>query len=84
MEERNGAIVGYVINITNLDSGAVVQYTRGMVSNATIENLSPFTVYVTNIAARTAVGVGPFSGVISTQTLEDGAYIVLCVLSLVV
>ena len=70
--QRNGAITGYVINITNLDTEMTQQHVTGLVSNLTITDLSPFTVYVATIAARTAVGVGPFSGVFSSQTLEDG------------
>ena len=70
--QRNGAITGYVINITNLDTEMTQQHITGLVSNLTITDLSPFTVYVATIAARTAVGVGPFSGVFSSQTLGDG------------
>ena len=87
-EERNGAITGYIINITNLDTEMIQQHVTGLVSDITISNLNPFTVYVTTIAARTAIGVGPFSGVVSTQTLEGGEYYgtrcnssVLCIIS---
>ena len=71
-EDRNGDITGYVINVTNLDNGTVLQFTTVLVSNFTLSTLKPFTVYISTISARTAVGVGPFSGVISVQTLEDG------------
>ena len=71
-EDRNGDITGYVINVTNLDNGVIQQFITAMVSNFTVSNLRPFTVYVATISARTAIGMGPFSGVVSIQTLEDG------------
>ena len=73
-EERNGDITGYIINVTNLVTGVIQQFTTAVVSNFTVPSLRPFTVYVTTIAARTAVGMGPFSGVVSIQTLETGIY----------
>ena len=72
LPERNGDITGYIINVTNLDSGATQQFTTSTPANFTVPNLRPFTVYVVTISARTAVGMGPFSGVVSVQTLEDG------------
>lgn len=83
VEERNGVIIGYDINVTNLDSGSIVQYNTGLVSDFAIENLNPFTVYVSNIAARTTVGVGPFSSLVIVQTLEDGKEI-SCIIILVI
>lgn len=71
-QDRNGDITGYVINVTNLDSGVIQQFTAAMATNITISNLRPFTIYVTTVSAQTAVGMGPFSSVSSVQTLEDG------------
>lgn len=71
-EYRNGDIIGYVVNITNLDNGNVQQLVTAMVSNMTVSNLMPFTIYVVTISARTAIGMGPFSSVVSVQTIEDG------------
>ena len=71
-EDRNGDITGFIINVTNLDSGLTHQFTTALVYNYTLSNLRPFTVYVATIAARTAVGMGPFSVVVSSQTFEDG------------
>ena len=71
-EGRNGDIIGYIINVTNLDSGVIQQITAAAVTNITIPNLRPFTIYVATVSARTAVGMGPFSNVRSVQTLEDG------------
>ncbi len=72
--ERNGDIVGYIINVTNLDSGLVQQFNTPLVPTFVVPNLDPFTVYVSTVSALTAVGMGPFSGVVSSQTLEDGTY----------
>ena len=70
-EERNGLIVGYTINITGLDTGERYQQLSAS-NNLTIESLSPFSTYICVIAARTSVGIGPFSTVVTVQTLEDG------------
>ena len=70
--ERTGDITGYIINITNLDTGMVQQHTTAAVLSLTVPSLRPFTVYVVTVSARTAVGMGPFSNVFSVQTLEDG------------
>lgn len=71
--ERNGEITGYVIDITDLDSGETQRSTiGGMDFIITISDLRPFTIYVATIAATTDVGMGPFSSVVSVQTVEDG------------
>ena len=73
LPDQNGVITGYVINVTSLDTSLSQQFT----SNSTtlqIPNLTPFTNYVCIVAARTAIGVGPFSTVVNVQTLEAGMY----------
>ena len=71
--ERNGEITGFVLNITNLDSEETQQRTTsGMDFAIVITELRPFTIYMATIAATTAVGMGPFSSVVSVQTIEDG------------
>lgn len=72
VKERNGAIIGYVIHVTNLDNAVVTQYSTHLVFNATISNLEPFTMYEIIIAARTAIDVGPFSSAVTERTMEDG------------
>ena len=71
LTDQNGVIVGYLINITSLDSGVIQQLTSSSTS-LLIMNLQPFTRYSCVIAARTAVGLGPFSTVVSVQTMEAG------------
>ena len=71
LPDRNGVITGYVINITSLDTGTRTQLTSTTTA-LTIPNLAPYTSYVCIIAARTAVGLGPFSTVVTVRTLEAG------------
>lgn len=74
LPDQNGVITGYVINITSLDTGVVRQHTSTTTS-LRVSGLAPFTVYSCIIAARTAVGVGPFTTVVTVRTLEDGTSI---------
>ena len=70
-EDQNGLIVGYTINITDLETGERYQHLSTS-TNITIGSLTPFTTYICIIAARTNIGIGPFSTVVTVQTLEDG------------
>ena len=71
LPDQNGAIVGYIIVVTPLNTG-ISQPLITSVTNTLVPNLAPFTNYVCIVAARTAIGRGPFSTVITIQTLEDG------------
>jgi len=73
LPHQNGVIIGYVINITSLDSGVIQQLTSSS-TTLRIMNLQPFTVYSCVIAARTAVGLGPFSTIVSVRTMEAGEF----------
>ena len=71
LQNRNGIITDYIINVTALDTGEISQYitpNRSLMLNT----LTPFSTYAFIIAARTSVGAGPFSTDITIQTLEDG------------
>lgn len=70
-EEHNGVIIGYVISITTVPTGEILQFFSA-VPSLTIPLLQPFTTYSCIIAANTSVGSGPFSGVISVMTEETG------------
>ena len=70
-QHRNGIITGYVINITTLATRENVQVFT-LDSNYTVNFLEPFTVYDLIVAASTSAGIGPFSTVMTIQTLEDG------------
>ena len=70
-EERNGIIIGYVLNYTNPDTGSVVSYP----SNDTIMVIQPlqsYTLYIFHVAAKTSAGVGPLSSSLLITTAEDG------------
>lgn len=70
-QHRNGIITGYVINMTILATREVLQFLT-FDSNYTVNFLQPFTVYNLIVAATTSAGIGPFSTVLTIQTLEDG------------
>ena len=72
-EDRNGVIIGYIINITSLDTGLTQQHTS-TATNITITGLAPFTTYICIVAATTAVGPGPFGTTIAIQTPETGEF----------
>lgn len=73
LEEQNGNITGYEIELTNLDS-ADVKIFETTATTFLIESLRPHTVYSVTVAARTAVGIGPFSEAAVFQTKEDGKH----------
>ena len=70
-EDRNGIITGYVINVINTRRNETVQYTSNTTA-LTLSTLSPYTTYYYIVAARTSVGTGPFSAVITLLTPQDG------------
>ena len=74
MDEQNGVITSYTINITETGSGNTIQRTVSSSQDAsiTVESLLPFTTYSCSIAASTAVGMGPFSILVTLNTPEDG------------
>lgn len=70
-QNQNGIITGYLVNITALETGAMIHMSTPYL-NLTLHSLRPFTTYSCIVAARTSVGLGPFSTTINIQTLEDG------------
>ena len=83
LPEQNGVIIGYVVNVTSLESGSIRQLTTQS-AYLFVQNLDPFTVYSCYIAARTSVGVGPFSTVITVQTMEAGKLLFFLLLVFIV
>ena len=75
--DRNGAIIGYFVNVKNVEKGTKVQLFTSS-TNLIVDSLEPFTVYTINIAAQTAVGAGPYSIGLSTMTMEDGKTVIIC------
>ena len=72
--DQNGDIIGYQLIITNQNrtnsSAIVVNITNVTSYIATM--LEEFEVYSFEIAAETAIGLGPFSDAVNNQTFEDG------------
>lgn len=76
LDEQNGIIIGYVINVTILETGENFL----LYSNTTslyVDNLIPFRTFVCIVAAMTSSGIGPFSSTFSVTTPQDGMPIVL-------
>ena len=70
-EDRNGIIIGYVINITSAHTNETTEYASNT-TTLTLTTLSPYTTYYCIVAARTTVGTGPFSPVLRLQTSQSG------------
>ena len=70
MDEQNGIIRRYIVNITSADGGEELT-TFSQTTIALVQNLDPFTTYTCSVSAET-VAPGPFSPTIVFQTAEDG------------
>ena len=71
IDQQNGIITGYLVNVTVLETNAKFQlhsHTNKLVVNA----LKPFRTYICMIAAQTSVGVGPYSSQYVLKTPQDG------------
>ena len=71
MEDHNGAIIGYVIQVTQANTGESFNITSQQ-NRAEIGSLKPFTTYICVVAAQTSAGIGPYSTIVMVQTDEDG------------
>ena len=71
-DKQNGVILQYILNVTVLGMKHNAYYTSSDVTSFTVDNLHPYTMYIAVIAAETSIGVGPFSSLITMETLEDG------------
>lgn len=72
VEEQNGAIQSYVIEVTEIDSGREYNVTS-LVTTHAVGSLHPYYTYSFRIAAVT-IGIGPYSLPVNTTTLEAGKY----------
>ena len=71
LEDQNGVILGYVVNVTAVETGLNFEL-RSTQTTLAVDSLRPFTTYICRIAARTIVGVGPFSIAVTAVTSQDG------------
>ena len=78
-DQQNGPIVGYTVQLMNIDSMDAVEttFTYGNDTTIIIDSLVPYTNYEWRVACQTVAGTGPFSGSVIQQTLPDGIYIYL-------
>ena len=71
MTDQNGVIIGYVVNVTVMGTGEMFQFST-LSTNLTLDSLRPFTTYVCRIAARTLIGIGPYSIAVVATTEQAG------------
>ena len=72
--EQNGMITSYDVIVYDTRSEQESTYTTANAS-LTLTSLSPFTTYRCKVAARTSVGLGPYTAEIEFKTEEDGEYL---------
>ena len=72
MDQQNGIIRRYIVNITTNDSGEEL-ITYSQTTTALVLNLDTFTTYTCSVSAET-VAPGPYSSAIMFQTAEDGMF----------
>ena len=76
-EEQNGIITGYLVNITELETGEASTMFTGS-HNLTLYSLQPFTTYGFLVSAQTVAGRGPTTRLLSVTTQEEGLTIIAC------
>ena len=76
-DQQNGIIIGYIINVTILETNETFLLFSNTTS-LTVNGLRPFRSYMCIIAAQTSVGTGPYSAVFTVITPQDGIKIMSC------
>lgn len=71
IDEQNGIIINYLINVTLVESGHTFQLSSTTTS-LTVSSLLPYRTYVCIIAAVTSIGIGPYSNQFRLTTPQDG------------
>ena len=75
LEQQNGVIIGYVVNIISDDIGMMFQiYSDSNATNISATLFTPYTVYRCAVAATTVPGTGPYSDEVLILTPEDGKH----------
>ena len=70
MDQQNGIIRRYIVNVTSADGGEEL-ITYSQTTSTLVQNLQSFTTYFCSVSAET-VAPGPFSPPVVVQTAEDG------------
>ena len=73
LQQQNGVLTGYTVNITQI-AGEQRFHFQTTEQSLYVEGLTPHTTYECIIAAMTRVGTGPFSGIFTLQTFEEGEH----------
>ena len=76
-QEQNGEIVGYNVRVIPIIGGQRMDY-EAEGEFLLVEGLLPHTTYECIVAARTSVGTGPFSTIVTVTTLEEGLEYFAC------
>ena len=72
LEQQNGVIVGYTVNIVPDDNSMMFQlYSDEHATNLSAKIFKPYTVYRCAVAAFTTPGTGPYSDEVVILTPED-------------
>ena len=75
-EHGNGIITGYVINITETETETQFQLVTEQTS-IIVDSLHPFYTYSCIVAAKTVIGIGPFTVEVDVEMPEAGRYCIL-------
>ena len=67
--ERNGMITNYTVEFSSL-GGSVIPGVLMVERRFTASGLTPFTNYTFRVAGVNSIGAGPFSDLITIQTVE--------------
>ena len=70
LEDQNGLVRHYLINVTETDTGSQFQYTS-TTTDVTLADLHPYYTYSISVSAFT-IAAGPLSDPIIILTAQDG------------
>ena len=70
-EDRNGIITQYTVNITEMETGILLQLATNN-TTVTAFSLHPHYTYSCTVAAETSIGLGPYTTPSAVQMPEDG------------
>ena len=79
--QQNGNIVGYSLQLLEVDTDERFNYTVTSQTVFTALSLHPYYSYVCTLAAYTEAGVGPYTEAITQRTLEDGEIQAMLIIS---
>ena len=69
--ERNGMITNYTVEFSSLGGSVIPDVLMVNERRFTASGLTPFTNYTFQVAGVNSIGTGPFSDLITIQTVED-------------